>query len=145
VLNINEARFRSFVQVGDGDECWNWTGRIHDGYGEFKSHKRILRAHRIALWLVQPPPTPETYCCHRCNNKLCCNPAHLYWGDAKTNALDRIAAGVHRAHQGVKQDVRRKAMPLLRLGLSHREIARRLGCSKTSITDAAKVFHKIST
>jgi len=34
--------------------------------------------------------------CHRCNEKLCVNPKHLYVGTSKENVADMIAAGQHR-------------------------------------------------
>ncbi len=30
---------------------------------------------------------------HRCGNKLCVNPSHLYWADPKTNMADAKAHG----------------------------------------------------
>lgn len=34
--------------------------------------------------------------CHACNNKMCCNPKHLYWGTPKENHQDQVAAGTYK-------------------------------------------------
>ena len=143
MLNMDASRFWEKVDRINPDSCWNWKGRVHDGYGEWVVRGKTMRAHRVALSLTQPPLLFAPYCCHRCNNKLCCNPEHLYWGDAQTNADDRINANVHRLHKGVKHDVRDKVLPLLALGLSKREIARRLGCSRTAVLKASQGFPQV--
>jgi hypothetical protein len=33
--------------------------------------------------------------CHACNNDICCNPNHLYWGTAKENVQDSINCGTN--------------------------------------------------
>ncbi len=39
------------------------------------------------------PGTKGTCICHHCDNRLCCNPEHLYVGTAQTNAADRASRG----------------------------------------------------
>lgn len=89
-LDRLKGRLWDKVAVKAGDECWNWTGKINaSGYGIIVDRKREWLAHRIALAMVGRRPPPDRMVCHHCDNRACCNPAHLYLGDAKLNARDR--------------------------------------------------------
>ena len=47
----------------------------------------IMNAHRLLCWALHgPPPSSRPLACHRCHNKGCLNPLHLFWGDAVMNA-----------------------------------------------------------
>lgn len=71
--------------------CWLWTGGTHEkGYGRFylgkvDGQKIWAYAHRIAFehWVGFPPPGYIVD--HKCNHKICCNPAHLWPETNKDN------------------------------------------------------------
>lgn len=75
--------------------CWPWTGTLdRDGYGVFKTAGRQHRAHRWALATAlgrQLPP--DELALHSCDNRRCCNPAHLRLGDALANSHDAVTRG----------------------------------------------------
>ena len=63
-------------KAGDAD-CWNWTGCRSEGYGRFHFEGRLMPAHR---WSYEDAvgPIPEGLVIdHLCQNRLCCNPAHM--------------------------------------------------------------------
>ena len=74
-----EDRFWEKVNLGCPDDCWEWTAsRLPKGYGQFgvaKGHQ--VYAHRFAYELVVGPIPTGLHIDHLCNNKSCCNPAHL--------------------------------------------------------------------
>lgn len=94
-----EARFwRSIVRDGVTD-CWLWSkGTTIFGYGQFGAgslgiDRRKLLAHRFSFE-IHHGPIPHGLCVlHRCDVPACVNPAHLFVGTKKDNALDRTAKG----------------------------------------------------
>lgn len=83
------AHFWGLVDRSGGPgTCWEWRGtRYPNGYGHFGGR---FYAHRHALSLtIGRELEPGEQACHRCNNRSCCNPEHLYVGTAATNGRDR--------------------------------------------------------
>jgi hypothetical protein len=100
-----ENRFWSKVNRGLQSECWEWNRSVHVkwGYGQFRwinpanGRNEVARASRVAFWLVFGY-FPEMVC-HTCDNPPCCNPAHLYAGDAATNGADKAARNRARGNR----------------------------------------------
>lgn len=90
---------------GGVDACWPWLRALTDqGYGTLSiGGGKTDRSHRVALRLSGIEVSSGAVVCHRCNNTRCCNPSHLYVGDAKTNAADMVASG------GSKEGGRKRA------------------------------------
>lgn len=90
--------FWSKVQSQESHECWDWTGSVFQatGYGQFASGRRYglsSNASRAAWMLAHGPIPSGLYVCHKCDNKLCCNPEHLFLGTQQDNMDDLVAKG----------------------------------------------------
>jgi hypothetical protein len=85
-----DERFWDRVDKKSSDQCWNWTrSRFHTGYGMFYHHRRKISAHRWAKLGSSCLDSHDVNECvlHTCNNRLCCNPDHLYIGSHRDNTI----------------------------------------------------------
>ena len=91
-----KSRFWSKVAIGLPDVCWEWTAAKNaSGYGWFHVHTKPTSAHRVAAWLdgLIPALTTKMHVLHKCDNRLCCNPAHFFTGTNADNIADKVAKG----------------------------------------------------
>lgn len=63
--------------------CWEWIGRIHNGYGTFNGKW----AHRVSYALFNGPIEENRQIDHTCRNRTCTNPSHLRQVTASENCL----------------------------------------------------------
>ncbi len=83
-LILSEAYFLNSFTVEN--DHWLWNKSLNpDGYGSFGANKL---AHRFSYQLFNGPLSPYMFVCHTCDVRHCVNPAHLYLGNAQTNAQD---------------------------------------------------------
>jgi hypothetical protein len=96
-IKFTPQRFWAKVSIKDEDSCWPWNGcKNNTGYGSTSWHGKACTAHRLAAFLSGLVPTIAAPKCrkgggfvlHSCDNKLCCNPAHMYLGTYAKNNLD---------------------------------------------------------
>lgn len=126
-------RFWEKVDKRGPDECWPWTAAVNNrGYGKiFDSRVRsVVGAHRIAYELATGEQPGPWLVCHRCDNRICVNPLHLWLGTYRDNTQDMFSKG----RQGHRPDPKIAAAAQLRsAGLKFTEIERLTGASASSV------------
>lgn len=87
--------FVNSVDIKSPDKCWDWKkSTASSGYGNWYWKKKAGGAHRESFKLFCAFD-PKLYVLHRCGNRRCCNPEHLYVGTQKENTLDTKKHGTY--------------------------------------------------
>lgn len=110
-----EERFWKKVIKTKG--CWEWIGaKFPGGYGNFRGNC----AHRFAYSLQNGEIPKGLVACHKCDNKICVNPSHIFIGTHADNVLDKVKKGRHprgsrtynsKLNEKCVREIRKKYIP----------------------------------
>lgn len=121
---------------GNAQGCLLWPKHIDKGgYGRIAlrdkdKRTRHFKVHRLT-WEVNNGPVPPDMCvCHRCDNRSCCNPTHLFLGTHAENARDRAEKGRGRHGERINKPM---VTTLIRAGFSSKEIAKEMKIDLRSV------------
>lgn len=132
-------------RVRKSRKCWIWTGSkfTNSGYGNLRYEGKVQSAHRVA-WMLTYGAIPRgkghhgVCVLHRCDNRLCVNPEHLFLGTMAENRSDCVRK---RRHAHGERHARAKPtdgevlhiIELRSKGATQVELAKRFGVSQRTI------------
>lgn len=81
-------------RVNKSIKCWEWIGhRDSKGYGKFHFKNKPESAHRVSFLIHNGIIPKGLYVLHKCDNRACVKPDHLYLGTQTDNMRDMYAKG----------------------------------------------------
>jgi hypothetical protein len=92
-IEITDAYLQSKILPEPMSGCWLWDGAVFaDGYGLVRAEQKSQLAHRVVYKFYVCDPG-EKCVLHKCDNRSCVNPDHLWLGTKKDNNVDRFRKG----------------------------------------------------
>ena len=80
----------SKIKIDPITGCWIWQASLTRGYGQAKLNGKQFKSHRLSYTFFKSPIPKGKLVCHTCDNKLCCNPDHLWLGTTDDNMHDMV-------------------------------------------------------
>lgn len=72
------------------ETCWVWLGAPDpNGYGAVK-YFGIKKGAHVISWKLYKGDNGDKWVLHKCDNRLCVNPDHLFLGDRSDNMIDCV-------------------------------------------------------
>jgi len=107
--------------------CWNWLACIlPSGYGQFYLNGKHYAAHRASWELYNGVIPDKLFVLHKCDNRRCVNPEHLFLGTTTDNMRDMVKKG--RWKCGIKSAITESNVidikKLRNEGLTYRALAK---------------------
>lgn len=140
-------RFDESYVIEPNCGCWLWIGEYQNsGYGILRSvgtSKGRRSAHRLSWELHHGEVAAGLWVLHKCDVKICVNPAHLYLGTAAQNSADAVARNRGTGSQSTLSEEAWSAVAVSKL--SAKALAAELGVSEGIIHYTRKQLRERGT
>jgi hypothetical protein len=129
--------------------CWEWQHSMSKwGYGMVRRNGRNMHSHRASYIAFNGPIPSGMVICHKCDNRKCVNPDHLFVGTQKENLADARMKGrmfdppQRRGEQNNKSKLSEadvaKIRSMVSCGIGKTAIGRMFGIHRETVRRAAE-------
>lgn len=138
-LDKEPLRDRLLSKIEKKDSgCWEWQSMTRpDGYGMVWKDGKNQRAHRVIFEEFKHPLTRKDILCHKCDNRKCVNPDHIFVGTRSDNVKDAASKNrmpINDTHWNTKLSVTQVNLIREATGYSHSELGKVFGVSQSTIS-----------
>lgn len=148
-MDVMAKRLLNKISMDLSTGCWEWRGATSNGYGYLTVGSRkdgtrhTEKTHKAAYRAFIGDIPAGMHVCHKCDNRKCINPDHLFIGTHLDNMRDRDAKGrnvviIGTRHTNAKLDDNKvmEARALRKTGITYSSLANRYGVNKKTILNA---------
>jgi hypothetical protein len=116
----------SKITIHPETDCWEWHAPDKfDGYGKlYIKPFRGQKAHRLSYKVFKEDIPSKMFVCHKCDNRKCINPDHLFLGEAKDNIADMDSK--HRRYHKHTHETAKACYELWKSGIGIGKVAEML-------------------
>lgn len=144
VCDLKSPEDRFWEKVNKTEGCWEWQGSIDNlGYGRFNEQRNSFTTHRASYEFTYGRIVGGFWVLHKCDNRKCVRPDHLFLGTPIENVKDMVSKKRHftgprpwQAKLTVEQvkDIR----GLCAAGMQGKVAAQKFGVSSAIVYDILK-------
>jgi len=92
---------RFLSKVNKTNYCWEWAASLDSGgYGNFSIKHIVYKAHRVSYEFFINKIPKNAKVLHKCDNRKCINPSHLFLGTQIDNIRDMVSKGRQHKPKG---------------------------------------------
>ena len=145
IINSVKNRFYARVLIPNENGCMEWVGKsIGHGYGLICINDEMIRAHRLSYEIHNGEIPERMHVLHKCDNRKCVAPDHLFLGTNNDNISDRMAknrsyhpptgSGSKNFNSKLNEKDVKKIRKMLAKGITKAEIGRQFNVTQENIS-----------
>lgn len=96
VTDKDKALIQKNLVVNGSNDCWGWKGAHTMGFYpiiKLGGRNGVVTTVSRVLCFLQHGPANNRNALHSCDNQMCLNPKHIYWGTQAENIQQAYSKG----------------------------------------------------